>query len=264
MTEQSQNRCLRFHELTAPEIRELAPAAVTVLPLGATEQHGRHLATGTDTFINQGLQDRLFANAPAGTFLFLPTLPFGASEHHLDYGGTLSLRPSRYVRLLVDLLANLTEAGHRKIVLLNSHGGNHAPMQAALAECARSVAAAGSFVVGLTYWESAESLWRAEIPDLETTRMGHACELETSMMLTLRPDITDKPAPEESPFPSVNEQFKSSALPFPHLTREGHMGNPRAASPEKGEALLDQAARGLRRYLADFYHSDLPEKQFPR
>jgi len=250
--------CHRFSELTAPQIRACADTAVTVLPLAATEQHGRHLATGTDTLINEALQDRLFENPPAGCHLFLPTLAVGASEHHRDYGGTLSLPPTHYIQVLLDLVTGLAESGHRKIVLLNSHGGNHAPMQAALAQCARQLTREGCFAVGLTYWEVAEAVWKTSIPDLETTAMGHACELETSMILACRPDLPPAGKPAESPFPPVNEAFKTTALPFPRLTREGHMGKPEAATAAKGEALLDGAADAVRIYLADFSKTPLP------
>ncbi len=250
--------CYRFAELTAPRIRALVKTAVTVLPIGAVEQHGQHLCTGTDTFINEGLQERLFARPPQGEFVFLPTLWLGASEHHRDYGGTLSLKPTTYIRILVDLITELAEAGHRKLILLNSHGGNHAPMQAALAECARAVTGLDCFVAGVTYWEVAEARWKENIPALTSTRMGHACELETSMIWALKPELPKAPAVGESPFPKALDAFKSAALPFPYLTRQGHMGAPAQASEDKGKALLDEAAAGLREYLSHFYQTRLP------
>lgn len=250
--------CHRFTELTAPRIRKLAASAVTILPIAAIEQHGPHLCTGTDTFINEGLQDLLFGDPPEGEFLFLPTLWLGASEHHRDYGGTLSLKPSTYIRILVDLLLGLADAGHRKIALINSHGGNHAPMQSALAECAREAAARDCFVVGVTYWEVAESRWKQNVSSLTTTRMGHACELETSMIWSLLPDLSKESPPGESPFPRVLDNFRSAALPFPRLTREGHMGDPDKANAEKGRELLVEAATSLRSYLSEFYQATLP------
>lgn len=251
--------CYAFAELTAPEIRALAGEATSILPIAAIEQHGKHLCTGTDTFINDALQSRIFKNPPPGRYLFLPTLWLGASEHHLDYGGTLSVRPTTYVSILVDLVTELAKAGHRKILLLNSHGGNHAPMQTALAECARTVTSLDAFVAGLTYWEIAAERWESHVPDLGTIRMGHACELETSMIWAAKPEINQLEPSSESPFPVELENFKSVALPFPRLTREGHMGAPGRASTDKGEALLHEATLALREYLAAFSTARLPE-----
>lgn len=251
--------CYTFAELTAPEIRALAGDAVTILPIAAIEQHGKHLCTGTDTFINDALQSRIFDNPPPGRYLVLPTLWLGASEHHLDYGGTLSLRPTTYVSILVDLITNLAEAGHRRILLLNSHGGNHAPMQAALAECARTVTSFNVFVAGLTYWEIAADRWKSHVPDLGTIRMGHACELETSMIWASKPGLKRVEPSAESPFPEELEIFKSVALPFPRLTKEGHMGAPGRANSAKGEALLHEATLALREYLTAFSAASLPE-----
>ncbi|NUT55395.1 MAG: creatininase family protein, partial [Thermoleophilia bacterium] len=81
----------RWDELTREELAELAPSALLVLPVGTTEQHGPHLATGTDALIAGAVAERAAAAAARPeTILLAPTLAYGASDHHLPFGGTLS------------------------------------------------------------------------------------------------------------------------------------------------------------------------------
>ena len=82
----------RWDALTREEIAELAPDALLVLPVGTTEQHGPHLATCTDALIATVVAERAAAAASRPeTILLAPTLAYGASDHHLPFGGTLSL-----------------------------------------------------------------------------------------------------------------------------------------------------------------------------
>ena len=104
---------------------------IVLLPLGAVEQHGPHLGTGTDTDIVTSLataaemqrQDKI---------ILAPGLPFGSSHHHLSFGGTISLSADLYVQVVTDLVRSLLQCGFRRIILLNGHGGNITPVKMAL------------------------------------------------------------------------------------------------------------------------------------
>src|SRR2546423_2317145 len=104
---------------------------VVLLPLGAMEQHGPHLAVSTDSDIvsHIAIQAEKQRNAD---ILLCPTLPFGSSHHHLSFGGTISISITTYTQLLVELVESLLQNGFRRIVLLNGHGGNITPVKQVL------------------------------------------------------------------------------------------------------------------------------------
>src|SRR6266487_6414023 len=104
---------------------------VVLLPLGAIEQHGPHLAVSTDTDIVTEIA--LQAERQLHTDILLcPTLPFGSSHHHLSFGGTMSVSVTTYIQIIVELVESLLMNGFRRIVLLNGHGGNITPVKQAL------------------------------------------------------------------------------------------------------------------------------------
>src|SRR5687768_1780092 len=115
-----------FAELNREELRAIATEALVILPLGATEQHGPHLPSGTDTFAVSSIAQKA-AELAAGHIpvVVTPPLPFGSSAHHLVFGATLSLSTETYYRALCDLIESLVQDSFAKIFLLNGHGGNH-------------------------------------------------------------------------------------------------------------------------------------------
>ncbi|MGH3587728.1 MAG: creatininase family protein, partial [Pseudonocardia sp.] len=93
-----------WNELTREQLGAVLPDALVVLPVGATEQHGPHLATGTDALVVDAVARAAVAAAGTDRDLVLaPTLPFGASDHHLPFGGTLSLRVETMTEVVLDL-----------------------------------------------------------------------------------------------------------------------------------------------------------------
>ena len=186
----------------------------------------------------------------------------GASEHHRPFGGTVSLNPTLYVQVLCTILRNLI-GDHKRILLLNSHGGNDAPMRTALAEIAAEAAAQKALVNGITYWHLAEAAWEKEVDGLENSRMGHADDLETSMMLALHPEAVQDPGPA-SPFPLIQEEVGTLALPFDHLTNAGHMGDPGQSTVRKGEKILDVIAEQIRLHLAKLNRLTFPSSCLPQ
>src|SRR6185503_13475176 len=111
---------LLFAELTREELKVLAPDALAVVPLGATEQHGPHLPTGTDFFHAEWVaRDAARRAAAAGTPLVVtPTLPFGSSEHHFPFGGTISLSTTVYYDAVTGIVESLVRDGFRRIFLV--------------------------------------------------------------------------------------------------------------------------------------------------
>ena len=120
-----------FSEMTRDEITEAAPQAVAVLPTAATEQHGPHMAVGTDVILCENVARRAAERAAERTpVIVAPILPFGSSWHHYPFGGTISLTSPTFITAVQEALEGLVRCGFRKIVVLNGHGG-YRPARAA-------------------------------------------------------------------------------------------------------------------------------------
>src|SRR5262245_33084925 len=173
---------MRFHDMTGPLLRQVPRDRVLVIgPIAACEQHSDHLPTYTDTLLVTAVAEGVEQRLPEKVLL-LPTLWFGASHHHLRFGGTLSATVDTHVDMLCNLLLPLLEDGYQRLLLLNGHGGNIDTMQVALRRLQpawqnRQLSAA-------SYWDLAakELAGLAEGP---RKVMGHACEFETSMIMAL-------------------------------------------------------------------------------
>src|SRR5262245_54778502 len=224
------SRFRHWHDLTAKEIADIAARAVVVMPIAATEQHGPHLVTGTDTIIGNAILDKLHGYPPTvGEYLRLPTLPVGASDHHVSFGGTLSLPAVLFCQVLVAQLRCLVQQGHKRILLFNSHGGNVAPMQTALAELAVELHAHHAVAGGLSYWQLASQNWNS-IPQLAGRALTHACEFETSMVYHARPDLERLPPPKKREWHDTVDERCTLGLPFAATTDDGAFGDPASSS----------------------------------
>ncbi|QOY92106.1 creatininase family protein [Paludibaculum fermentans] len=243
--------------LTAPEIARLAPGAIAVLPVAAVEQHGPHLPVTTDTDLVTALAHAA-EQALADRVILCPALPYGSSHHHSSFAGTLSVNPELFTRLVLDLVRSLESSGFRRIVILNGHGGNITPVRQALSILAQAPVAE---VALATYWELAAAAF-AGLPPLESPALSHACEYETSMMLTL--DATrvrmDRAARANRP-PANNYIGWEDDAPYrgvslvrrtEFLSGNGASGEPHKATREKGAHLLSAATTALIEFLNDF------------
>jgi creatinine amidohydrolase len=212
---------------------------VAVLPIGSMEQHGHHLPLLTDTMIGAEIARRAQAELE-DVALFLPMLWVGASDHHLHFPGTVSLHNDTYQQMLVDILESLIGNGFRRIVLLNSHGGNAAPGSAALYEIQMRRREEKDLWLVLATWFALAAPQIAAIDALEQKRVSHACELETSMILYLRPELVRLENARGATRPSSSEFSGRVTVrrPFEHTSITGALGHPELATPEKGEELF--------------------------
>ncbi len=232
---------MRFAEMTAPALRSLSrEETLIVAPIAACEQHSRHLPVYTDSILVGAVADAVEKALP-DRVLLLPVLWLGASEHHLPFGGTLTASLSTYEQMLVELLTPLLRDGFRRTMLLNGHGGNIDPLRIALRRL--DVQFPQAVLTGAAYWDLAE----AEIAALcEGPRkvMGHACEIETSMILHLRPELVRKELilddPDTTP---ASLRSISWARDFGRRTDHGAVGYPEKADAARGGQMLEAIAR---------------------
>lgn len=244
-----------FAELNREDLRRAAPDSLVVLPLGATEQHGPHLATGTDYFTVEAIarEASLIAEVPT---IVTPALPFGSSDHHLVFGGTLSLSTATYYAVLKELLLSLVRDGFRQVFLLNGHGGNHELAQLAVRDVALEhplKAAAGS------YWTIA---WDAlvEVGAHRERRLpGHAGDFETSMMMGLRPDLVPNVLPHREP--SGDSDPRGFSAPWRNERHgswkeiNGFTDSPDQATAAKGTLFRKVVVAEVARAFEEFYRS---------
>ena len=250
-----------YSSLDHVTIGEGAKDKVVVLPLGAIEQHGPHMAVSTDTdivtMVAMGAEEKLREK-----ILVCPTLPFGSSHHHLSFGGTMSISPELYTQVIVGLVSSLLQGGFRRIVVLNGHGGNITPVKQALALLShRYDRDMQPNIVLATYWELAGSVFAGD-PPMESPALSHACEYETSLMLHLFPGKVDvsKVArarrPESNGYTGWEDDepyrgvtiFKQTAF----ISGNGSSGEPQLASAGKGAHLYKYAVESLVSFLESF------------
>jgi creatinine amidohydrolase len=242
-----------WQDMTTEEFAQLdAGRVIAVLPVGAIEQHGPHLPVGTDACIGQGIALRALALLPeALPVTVLPMLPVGKSDEHLAFAGTLTLSAETLIRLWTEVGDSVARAGVRKLVLLNSHGGQVSVMDIV----ARDLRVRHGMLVMAWSW------FVAGIPDglfsEDEQRLGiHAGGIETSMMLHLRPDLVHMDRAENfRPLMADLEKAGYRRLGPIGSGRMGWMaqdlhpsgacGNAADADAKRGRALVEHAATAL-------------------
>ena len=245
---------VEWAKLTGPEIRSVAAQkdALAVLPIGSLEQHGPHLPVITDTASASAAAIRA-AQLVAGDLpvLVLPGLWTGMSEHHLPFGGTISLNYSELAGVLRGVVRSLRAIGFARLLIVNGHGGNVEPLAVAARELAHEF---GLPVVACTPWY----LTRAAVATIAETAEtpAHACEGETSMMMAIAPELvrTDKfdEAVRQRPEPMPKYDGLSRFWSFSERAPvTGVRGDPRPSTAEKGERFLDVHAEALAEAMRD-------------
>lgn len=249
---------IRFEDATRTELRETAPHATVVVPVGSVEQHGPHLPVSADALIVSALADRAAVYAADRIpVIVTPTLPFGFAAHHLPFGGTISVGMSTYIDLLTEIGKSLAAGGFRRIVFLNSHGGNDGPL--------RVIGDRLVFELGLdihvattSYWDcAAEALAELDL-DIHSVP-GHAGSFETSCLLALRPDLVraDRiPAPEAALQPLASDDLAAIVRrPGVWEVSDGRTDDSRQASAEIGERALHAVSEQIGEFLVRFHRS---------
>ncbi len=247
-----------WHELASPDFARLDPErTVALLPVGAVEQHGPHLPVMVDACINQGIVDRALELMPAALpVLVLPMSWVGRSEEHVDYPGTLTHTAETLARMWLEIGASVARAGVRKLLILNSHGGQIQVMQIV----ARQLRIAHDMFAACLSWG------QLGLPDglidLEEQRHGiHAGEIETAMMLALRPDLVrmelardfvplSRRAGEDFPI-LMGLGAAGFGWQAQDLHEEGAAGDAGRALAETGRAILDHVAGRLAALLEE-------------
>jgi creatinine amidohydrolase len=167
---------------------ELERGKVVIIPIGHTEQHGFHLPMSTDTLIIEAISQGVVASVPRRATA-LPVMPYGVSTHRPSFAGTLNAGGRSFEDFWVSLIDQLAGRGFDRMYLLSGHGGNCSFLVNVVkyaGERHRHIfcATAWLYLSGPQGIAALEKHRRSGIGG-----MGHACELETSFILHLRPDL---------------------------------------------------------------------------
>lgn len=223
----------RWADLAWPEVEDAVRRhRVALLPLGAVEEHGPHLAVGTDWFAADALAERV---AGAADLLLLPSLPYGQVWSLAHFPGSLTISDATLTALICELAEGLAHAGVSGLVVLSAHLGNAAAMKAAVRALAdrEALPALALTYPGLTEIERQI----AETPRSHPTIM-HADELETSIMLALAPGHVDMTR-ATAEYPEYPPDFDVAPIRWDTVSESGVFGDATAATAAKGEQIVD-------------------------
>lgn len=257
------------HDVGRMTDREIASArdagAVAILPVGALEQHGVHLPVDTDAVSAHRVALEAARRSEAETLVF-PPLTYGFSPHHLSRPGTISLSLDIFAGQIRDAVRCLAASGFARVLLVNGHGGNVAPLRAVVTELVTD----GFAVSSVDYWGPARSDWEPILKG-KYRSVGHACEFETALQLVLRDDelasaiaarIRDLPPRLDQPFVAsggIDGFTPAGAVAPPIFLADdcGYYGDPAAATRATGEAIFECVTVALANFIDWFESTDL-------
>ncbi|HLS24605.1 MAG TPA: creatininase family protein [Beutenbergiaceae bacterium] len=249
---------VRVEELTTVEAADAyTRAKVAILPVGAVEQHGPHLSVMTDASIAGAFSDALAARLGEMAVRF-PLQPYGISEHHQKFAGTVTISPMTFIAVMLDLVASLQSQGFTKVVIVNGHGGN---LDALSIVTRRARSELGMLVASIMWAVLARDVCK-ELASLP--QYGHACEIETSVAKVLAPELV-----REDRITGPGDHRKVDDLSAPHgfvtvadrfddLTGDGVYGDPSQSSTEIGNQVVDRALDRAEEFCRRFAQEDWP------
>jgi creatinine amidohydrolase len=238
---------------------------VVIVPTGSVEQHGPHCPVDVDivdSFYISVEAARKIEDFPA---IVSPPVWSGFAHYNMGFAGTISLRMDTYRNLVLDICRSIYANGFKRILLLNGHGGNHAPNKTIQTQLSEE----NIFLIALSWWELVPQEMRI-LSTSDGENVGHGGEWETSVQLHLRPHmilremmVADRDL--TNPFSEEVKKFMPGWGAFAERRRDtekgtGVMGNPLVASAEKGKQIVDAAAMKLANLVREYHQ--LPVRQY--
>ncbi|MDH3252797.1 MAG: creatininase family protein [Ignavibacteria bacterium] len=241
--------------LSRATYRDIRDAAyeVAVLPWGATEAHNLHLPYGTDNYEADSIaaEAARLATQQGAKVIVLPTVPFGVNTGQLDIPLTINMNPSTQMALLDDIIASLEPHNVRKLVVLNSHGGNDFRQMIRELRPKR-----GMFLCALNWYRS------VPLHEFFDSPGDHADEMETSLMMHIGPELVlplteaGSGAHRRPKISAFREGWAWSPRQWTKVTRDTGTGDPRAATPDKGKKYFEAVTRKIGLFLAELDRGD--------
>ncbi|MEQ8847623.1 creatininase family protein [Botrimarina sp.] len=249
----------RLAEAALPQLQE-SPPRVAVIPMAATEPHGLHLPYATDVIETDAIGDRAceIAHRRGAAVTLLPTLPFGVQTTQQAYPLAINLNPSTLFAVLDDIAQTLDNSGIRKAVILNGHGGNDFYTWLKESHAERRV-----FVLQVNWFDVA----RGVAEGLFAGGGDHANEMETSLVLSLRPELVDMDRASDQAtarprLAAMREGWARAPRVWDRYTKDSGAGDPRAATAEKGEQYAEAVCQRIADLLVELDAAEIDDR-FP-
>lgn len=244
----------RLDEMTWPEVRAALDAGRTTIiaAAGSMEQHGPHLPMQTDTLLGTFLVEGIVARIPGA--LQGPTIPFGVSEHHMKFAGTITLDNDAFKTVVRQYAESLASHGFRNIVIIPSHGGNFAPLGELARETGGRIGDANFILYSdlMNFMGPMNAV--AARDDISPQVAGaHAGEAETSLVLAAREELAQMDHAVEGYVGDFGPEAaaKIFAEGMTALTDNGILGDARPAERERGFAYRDAMADLLVAWISE-------------
>jgi len=248
-------------EMSWTEVEELRKNVDTVLvPTGSVEVEGPHLPLAVDSIVALEVARRVAEGVE--DVVVAPIVNVTYSDWHMGFPGTLTLSLTTLMQVLREICGSLTEHGFKKIFFVNSHVGNDPAIWAIGNEMARKSQARVGMI---SLWPLSTEVAQ-DIPELKENKFLHAGEIMTSVVMAIRPDLVDmKKAKKEYLKPRIDSftqvlsskvKFKGRVVPVYHrsneVTQSGVMGDPSAATKEKGGIILNHMVSYITEFVQEF------------
>lgn len=237
----------RYNRLTWAEMNEaIALQKVVLLPVGSTEQHGRHLPLDVDVFLCEQVCLEVGRRAPERV-LVLPPVAYGLNMHHIDFPGTIHIEPEVFIAFCLNITKSVAYHGFEKIFVVNGHGSN-GPLIDLIAR--KTTLQTQSLCFAAAYASFLMKKFK-EIRDSDI--IAHADEFETSLYLHLAPERVqmDKAAKGDDRMGKHLSSDSTGNYPvrfndyWGRWTELGVHGDPTVATAEKGKLIFEAAVEGL-------------------
>ena len=218
-----------------------------ILPIGATEAHGRHLGLGTDSIEAEAIAE---AVSTATHVAVAPPLNYGQSLALMEFSGTMSLRPTTLMAVLEDLLRSLYKHGFKRILIVNGHGGNTASVHDTVQTISSELP--GLRVKNFDWWTDPES-YRIVTETMGEQAGSHASAGETAFMMAVRPSAVKLKRLTSNNAPVQPSRELTTVQTFAGKYPDSIMGlDPSNATKEAGEKLLTKCVEICKRELDDW------------
>lgn len=228
---------------------------VVLVPIGSIEQHGPHLPVDNDISIPYHIAVRTAEIINEFPVLVAPPVWTGFTHYNMGYYGTITVRVETFIALLSDICRSIYANGFERIVLMNGHGGNVAPVHAV----ADKLAQENIITLSFPYWAMCEEEMRTWSTK-DGRGPGHAGEWETSFQMYLRPHLV---AMDHREAGKERWPFSEAVMKYAHVPERrrespvGSMGDPFAASAEKGERIFNLCVERLTAMVRDYHEKPL-------
>ena len=246
-----------LHLSTWPEVEDyLQTSQGIIIPIGSTEQHGPTGLIGTDAICAEIIAKGVGEEVQA---MVAPTINVGMALHHTNFPGSISLRPSTMIQVILDYLTCLTKTGFTKFFFINGHGGNIATLKSAFSETyyhleMAKIPQAEQVRCQVGNWFMCRSVYQLAKELYGDQEGSHATPSEVALTQFVYPDAI-KTAPLSSPVASGYAIY--GATDFRRRYPDGRMGsNPDLATPEHGQRFYEAAVKELTESYNKFLQSE--------